>query len=65
MLTYLLFRKSVSTKGALVSNGDCKETSSFETGYSNGKLYQEGTTTDNNVVSTGIKVSICDIEMMS
>ena len=57
------FSKTVSKKGALFNNGDCMEMSSFETGYSSGKIYYEGKTTLNYVDSTGIAVSIFHIEI--
>ena len=49
---------AVSSKGTVVSNGDCEETSSFEAGYNAGKVYHEGKTTTTRVASTGDAVSI-------
>ena len=54
---YTIFPSVVSGKSAVISNGDCKQTSSFEAGYSSGKIYNEGKSTQNNVVSTGLAVS--------
>ena len=42
----------------VISNGDCKDDSSFEMGYNSGKLYQEGKSTEGQVKTSGVVVSI-------
>ena len=47
----------VSKKASVVSNGDCKETASFETGYNSGHVYYTGRATSGSIPDTPLSVS--------